>query len=228
MNNAQMLLFDEIGMSVGLTTCAFLLFWWLTHFAHLDTTLGDNSRQLYAMRLTGAACFVVAATVYLIFFEHPWPHAGWQLKLHPVFWLLLFPVIVLSFQASRRTQNLAQYPQLRKMHWDNSDFVKSAITWFLYLTAYEWLFRGILLPACLAGGLSLVSAVVLNTALYSLVHVPKGQTEVWAAIPFGIVVCWLTVATKSIWPALLLHLALAWTNEWSSWYFHPDMRRSTS
>jgi membrane protease YdiL (CAAX protease family) len=98
----------------------------------------------------------------------------------------------------------------------------------LYLAAYEWLFRGVLLPACLDGGLSVSSAIIINTALYSLVHVPKGRTEVWAAIPFGVAVCWLTIETQSIWSALLLHVALALTNEWSSWYFHPDMQKSSS
>lgn len=89
-----------------------------------------------------------------------------------------------------------------KALWDN------LIGWAIYLLGYEFLFRGVLL----FGSLQImgpIEAVVLNTALYAFAHLPKGNTETIGAIPFGIVLCWATIQTGSIWTAFILHYLLA-------------------
>jgi membrane protease YdiL (CAAX protease family) len=44
-----------------------------------------------------------------------------------------------------------------------------------------------------------------------------------ASIPFGIILCFITIKSNSIWPAIILHTVLALSNEWFSLYFHPKI-----
>ena len=55
---------------------------------------------------------------------------------------------------------------------------------------------------------------MVNTIIYSLAHVPKGNREALAAIPFGIILCYLTIKTETIWIAVFVHLALALSNDY--------------
>ncbi|MEZ5021390.1 MAG: CPBP family intramembrane glutamic endopeptidase [Bacteroidales bacterium] len=64
------------------------------------------------------------------------------------------------------------------------------------------LFRGVLLFG-LAKPLGPVVATAVNVILYSAAHIPKGKGETLGAIPFGMVLCILTLVSGTIWIALL-------------------------
>ncbi|RME04338.1 MAG: CPBP family intramembrane metalloprotease, partial [Bacteroidetes bacterium] len=107
--------------------------------------------------------------------------------------------------------------------WPRSVVVASAVTWVLYLLAYEFMFRGWLFFTCLdAMGPEL--AIVVNVSLYALVHVPKGFNETVGAIPLGALLCWLTMQTGTIWIAFLVHSIMALSNEWFSMYYTRKVR----
>lgn len=128
----------------------------------------------------------------------------------------------LGFLNARSAANQAMYPQMRVREWTIGLLLWSNFTWVLYLLGYETLFRGILfLPVLDHYGL--VVATVLNTAIYSLAHIPKGIKETLGAIPFGIIVCLGCHATGNIWFPFLIHCVMALSNEWFSIYLNPDM-----
>lgn len=102
----------------------------------------------------------------------------------------------------------ARYPELRLSVWRPSDLVLSASGWLVYLTGYEFLFRGLLLFSCYHY-LGLWPAIVINLALYSTLHLPKGLKEAIAAIPFGALLCYLTLESRSILPAIIIHTVQA-------------------
>jgi membrane protease YdiL (CAAX protease family) len=131
-------------------------------------------------------------------------------------------VVVMNLLNASRPANLAMYPQVRKKEWSVKLFVASALTWILYLIGYEFLFRGFLLFAALPV-MGLWPAIALNTAIYMLVHLPKGIKETLGAIPLGVILCYLTVQTGSIWIAVLVHIVMALSNEWLSLRAHPGM-----
>ena len=66
-------------------------------------------------------------------------------------------------------------------------------------------------------------AIAVNIALYSATHIPKGLDETLGAIPLGLVLCWLTLASGTIWIAFLVHVAMAWTNSLTALKHHPDI-----
>ncbi|HBP46032.1 MAG TPA: hypothetical protein DD635_09010 [Flavobacteriales bacterium] len=115
-----------------------------------------------------------------------------------------------------------QYPQVQAREWNRRTMAVNWLGWALYLTGYEFLFRGVLLFP-LVDALGSWPAVAINTVLYSATHVPKGRNEAIGAIPLGFLLCWVTLQTGSLWPAILVHIFMAWTNTTVRFLRHPEM-----
>lgn len=145
--------------------------------------------------------------------------SGKTLMYIGILWVILIPI---NLFAARRPENLKGYPQIRNAEWSTGTVVASASGWILYLLGYEILFRGLLLYACLPFGVW--PAIAINACIYSVAHIPKGAGETFGAIPFGIVICWMTLTTGSIMTAWVAHIGLALSNEWVSLSAHPEIR----
>jgi hypothetical protein len=115
----------------------------------------------------------------------------------------------------------ARYPQMKLTEWTRPLVLYNLLLWALFLVAYEFMYRGILLYSLLPYGMGI--AVTINAALYALTHVHKGLTETLAAAPFGVALCLLTVATGSFWTAALIHVSLAVGNGLGAVRFRPDI-----
>ena len=113
--------------------------------------------------------------------------------------------------------------QIRARIWTHKTVLLNIVGWALYLFGYEFLFRGILLFP-LAETLGVWPAIAVNIALYSTTHIPKGMQETIGAIPFGLVLSLLTLASGNIWIAFVVHLAMALTNSFTSLKYHPQMQ----
>lgn len=133
--------------------------------------------------------------------------------------LIIIPV---NYYNARSSRNLEMYPQIRSKIWSLQLLSLSAISWIAYLVAYEFMIRGFLLYSILPM-LGLWPAIMVNTLIYSLIHFHKGYKEVVAAIPLGILLCYLTYVTGNIWTAVFAHIILALSNEWFSIYLNPSI-----
>jgi membrane protease YdiL (CAAX protease family) len=82
----------------------------------------------------------------------------------------------------------------------------------LFLVAYEFFFRGVLLfdIAMMAG---ITISISINIIMYVILHLFDNRQTIIGAVPFGLLLCWLSWETQSIWPAVVLHLVLALTYE---------------
>ncbi|MFA9371891.1 MAG: CPBP family intramembrane glutamic endopeptidase [Labilibaculum antarcticum] len=140
-------------------------------------------------------------------------------------WGILFAAIIipLTLYNAKSPSNLAVYPQVRSKKWTLSTLLLSGLTWTGYLLFYEFLFRGFLLFACLRE-FGTVPAVAINMLIYSVAHIPKGKLETIGAIPLGLLLCVVTIATGSIWFAFLAHVIMALSNEWISLYHSKDIK----
>ncbi len=149
---------------------------------------------------------------------------GFHFLRPPPWWAYLsFPLILAGarFNASS-SKNLALYPQFRIERWTPRILVVNGISWVMFLIAYEFLFRGLLL----FGTLSVLDpqpAILLNCTLYAVAHLYKGPLETIGAIPLGALLCYLTIVTGNIWTAVVIHSFMALTNEWMSIRAHPGM-----
>lgn len=183
-------------------------------------------RQLYVQRFAGALIFgVLPMLIILLSGSTSYEEFGIKAPVSATYlWTMVLSLLIIPmnyFNAPKPT-NLEAYPQIREEYWTVSLLIQSAISWIIYLTAYEFLFRGFLFFTSISI-LGLWPAILFNTVIYSLVHYPKGYKEALGAIPLGIILCYLTYLTGSIWVAVFTHIILALSNEWFSLYHHPKM-----
>jgi membrane protease YdiL (CAAX protease family) len=114
------------------------------------------------------------------------------------------------------------YPQMKVDTWSIALWLFNAAGLGLYLLAYEFMYRGLFFVPMLEYGVGL--AVAVNTLVYMATHLHKGIGEAVAAVPFGIVLCLLTLETGSVLPAFLLHWLLAVGNSLGAIVRGPDYR----
>jgi len=127
--------------------------------------------------------------------------------------LLLFAVIVPYINVRSSKQN--PYPQFKIDNWNNQYKFLSYMTWILYLTGYEFMFRGILLFGTLEE-LGYYPAIILNVLLYAFVHIPKGGKEVLGCFILGPILCFSAVETNNIFVPIVLHVSVCLSNEYFS------------
>jgi len=134
-------------------------------------------------------------------------------------------VIVLFFSllTTPRHASLEQYPEVRVRFWRPNILFFSALWWMLYLTAFEFFYRGLLFQSLRLVLDNDVVAIAACTALYSLSHYFKLNRVTIASIIYGAVACYVVLKTGSLWPPVITHIALALSVEWLSIKHHFEM-----
>jgi hypothetical protein len=94
-----------------------------------------------------------------------------------------------------------------------SEVYRYAISRIIFLVAYEWFFRGLLLIS-FCEWLGNSWGITANVLFYSAIHFYKGRKEMIGCIPLGILLCVFTLWWHSVWPAIIFHLQIAIINEW--------------
>jgi membrane protease YdiL (CAAX protease family) len=226
--------FQLTTVSVASVGLLFLAYYFISKskylFSNLCNKFGEEQgqiRYILLQRLIGVICFgIIPVLIIFAFANGSLNKYGLALKngQETVIWLLIIsPVLIaVNYRAARNASNLAIYPQIRAKNWNLSLLALSALSWLVYLFAYEFMFRGFLFFSCL-GELDLVAAILINTSIYSLTHLPKGIKETIGAIPLGIVLCIATYRTETIWVAFGAHSVLALSNEWFSLKYNKEI-----
>jgi len=132
-------------------------------------------------------------------------------------------VIVVNLIRAGKPANLVHYPQIRVPEWNLRLLLTSSGGWIIYLLGYELMFRGFLLFGCIEV-LGIWPAIAINTAIYSFAHFFKGIGETVGAIPFGILMCVLTLHTGNFMLAFLVHCFLAVSNQTVALFAHPEIQ----
>ena len=82
----------------------------------------------------------------------------------------------------------------------------------IFLLFYEFFFRGVLLFTFIAET-TVLTAIGINILLYALLHCYSNRKELIGTFPFGLLLCVVTLLHHSVWPAVIIHLALAMSHE---------------
>lgn len=133
--------------------------------------------------------------------------------------ILALVIIPLGALNAKGKLHLKQYPKVRMTKWNNVEYITNLLSWGIYLLGYEYLFRGIFFLG-LIPFIGLYSAIGVNTVLYALAHLYKGNKETIGSIPLGIVLCYITWKTGTIWTAFASHWILASNNFIWSYYYN--------
>ena len=171
----------------------------------------------------GVVPFVVAS----LFFPFAGAEMGLKFSFSKLELILtggsLLLILVVNLLNAGRPANLEHYPQVRVKSWSWGLVIMHLAFWWAYLIAYEYFFRSFMLfPMVKYWGVA--PAIAINTALYSIQHIPKGLKETVAAVVLGIIVCYMSIATGSIFYAVIVHIALATSNFLIALRAHPEMK----
>jgi membrane protease YdiL (CAAX protease family) len=215
----------------------FVLYWFTAQsikikafFFAKNTYDKASIKHVFFTKVFGFFSMGVAPTILCLFFIPELSIADYGLTIIPktsmftVIWIvgLSFVVVPLAYFSAKKPKNLLNYPQIRAKFWTKKTLFINLLGWFLYLFGYEFLFRGTLLIP-LEEALGVWPAIAINVALYSATHIPKGLDETLGAVPLGIVLCLLTLASGTIWIAFIVHLAMAWTNSITALKYNPKI-----
>ena len=209
---------------LGVFTVSFLIYWKIFSSTHGDTI------KIIKARISGAILLgIIPTSVYLILTDYSFSDIGYVFVkgsgalIVTASVVLSLLAILLNFFNARNPENLKHYPQIREKFWDKRLLLLNAISWILYLIGYEMLFRGLLLFP-LIGIMGIWPAILVNVALYSATHIPKGLNEAVGAVLLGVILCSLTILSGSIWIAVFVHIALGLSNSFLSLRNHTDMK----
>ncbi len=227
---------EYLDSVVGITSAAvgFAIYWFLALSPKIKSSYFLKYKQdeawiryVFYQKMMGVVFLgIIPAIIALSFL--PYSLADYGLKLGDFYTSMIYTSIIclvialINFTGTKKARNLKIYPQMRLMKWDKKRILINSFAWVLYLFAYEFLFRGILLITCYHS-LGFWVAVAINLSFYSATHIAKGLGETVGAFPYGLLLCYLTIATGSVAVSFLTHVALALTNDYFSVYHSKEM-----
>ena len=121
-------------------------------------------------------------------------------------------VVLVNIKAGKQSENTKMYPQIRTPRWTLLLFAMNGLSWIVYLTAYEFLFRGYVFTSLLQST-TVENAFIISIVLYALAHLYKDEKEFLLSIPFGFILCYITLVTENVWASIIIHSALAISND---------------
>jgi membrane protease YdiL (CAAX protease family) len=122
--------------------------------------------------------------------------------------VILVLVPLLSLAIVRPGQSSTPHDVYHGLQTGSQEWFWYLVTTSVYMIVYEILLRGIILHY-LVDWVGISLAVTLNTLIYAAMHLVKDRREALLCVPLGIFICWITLYTKSIWPAAVLHVIMA-------------------
>jgi len=174
-------------------------------------------QSVYLRRTMGFVLLgVIPFFMALIFFDEPITAygIGFPSGKYAILWFLIPTAILVggSIFRSGKTIDTSYYPEVRRKTWTPRATIVNAGFWVLYLLGYEFAIRGVLFFSSLYA-FGLWPAIMINSVIYSLIHIFKGAKEAFGAFFLGILFCLITYYTNSLWIALIIHVLLAIIND---------------
>lgn len=208
-------------LSLALTCVTFLLF----HFHVYSKNKNEEGekinvvKQLVFQRTWGFVLFGIlpAVSIWVATGHSPvYFGAGAENFTDTLIWTAIFAAIVIPmvYLNSIYFKDAEEYGHFTSKDFNRDFLVNSAWSWTAYLLGYELLFRGFLLFST-AEVMPVELAIALNVVIYALVHLPKGAKQTFGALPFGLVLCIVTLHTGTIWVAFFTHVIMALTNDFA-------------
>lgn len=136
-----------------------------------------------------------------------------RLPILLLFFVLVFVCSYLSYVIFKKNE----FENIGSSQYNLSDAGIYFVIRITFLLCYEFFFRGVLFFTFLENN-SLFLAFTYSTLLYVIIHLFDSKKELLGTVPFGIVLCFFTYVTGSIWCAFLLHLTLSAIYEMAVFY----------
>ena len=121
---------------------------------------------------------------------------------------LLLVALPAGLSAAGMPAFVTEYPLAKAAGASTGQFITYQLAYgLLYYTAYEAFFRG-MLQFGLRRHIGDVGAILVQTAVTTLLHIGKPEGEIWSALFAGFLFGALAFRLRSIWPIWLIHWGL--------------------
>lgn len=117
------------------------------------------------------------------------------------------PIAVLVSYLSRGSEALAAVYPLGSPTLALGSFLPHLLGYLLYYIGFEYFFRGFMLLG-LEDRIGARTANALQAGIVTLAHLGKPPIELLAAYPASLIFGWMTLRSRSIWPAVAVHWAV--------------------
>jgi membrane protease YdiL (CAAX protease family) len=219
------------AIAIAASIVLYLLYYLVIVSSPLDgrrgTIAGVLAKRMAGVAILGGGSALVAS----LFLPFDAAALGLVLPIPPSTWLWTagasVVIVIGCIATAHKPENFDVYPEMRVPRWGVGPVAANFVSCCLYMFAYEFMFRGLLLFACLAA-MPAVLAIAINVVLYALAHAPKGPREALGAIPLGLVLCLSAIETGAIWAAFLIHVIMSQLNDYLAVRANPAMRFSVS
>ena len=124
---------------------------------------------------------------------------------------------------NQKNRPLTNSLQVDLKDWNLWFFTLNAFGWLIYLSAYEFLFRGILLFEC-TEHFGFSTAIVINCIIYSAIHMVYGKEQAIGALFFGALSCFLTLKFGTLYIPFFMHLSLSLFSDFFSIKYNPTLK----
>jgi membrane protease YdiL (CAAX protease family) len=169
-----------------------------------------NAGALQGLQIAG---IVWLGVIPIFTFDHSWPEIVFGKSIPGFFPAFIIALLLIAVILFARKQSESLFGKIisdqKPVKIFSQVFILRYVSLrFLFLCAYEIFLRGYLLPDSIHY-IGITKAVVLNVALYTLLHAPGDKKETIACIPFGILLCVICIWLNAVWPAIVLHVSLS-------------------
>ncbi len=174
-------------------------------------------KSVYFRRTVGFVLFgMIPLLIILFIFDQPISAYGFAFPSgkHAFFWFIcsfLF-IVIGSILRPKENVDISYYPEVRKDKWTRKDMAINIFFWSIYLLGYEIALRSMVFFSTLYA-FGLWPAIIINSLIYSFIHIFKGPKEAYGAFFLGIFFSLITYYTNSIWIVFIIHIPLAAIND---------------
>lgn len=228
---------NEAAISLGYFALAFMLYFFIPHasfFNSLAIRQGDSASKpeifVYFSRILGFVLLgLIPGIFFPLYYRNDPSYYGVTIPSGEgviLWWLIPLTIfLTMSLARPKKGVNINFYPQVRKEKWNVCRTLTNIFFWSIYLFGYEFAFRGLLFFTCLHA-FGLIPAIMINTAIYSISHIPKGAGEAFGAFFLGTLLCVIAFYTGSFLIPFVLHIILAVGNDVKAVIINPQMKFS--
>lgn len=179
----------------------------------IEILTGKSEPGVLLNRLIAGIFFLGIGTVHILFKRNMDADIFMSFhsdKLLHTWWILAAAAVTVGTLSAFKkiTNHTSITPSLPSSFLLSFGFIRT-----LFLIVYEFFFRGVLLFVMMED-FGMEAAVVINIIFYVLIHW-FNKTERYASVPMGLILCWVTLHYNSVWPAVFIHVALAWSHEFT-------------
>ncbi len=214
-------IFSDLKISIVLlgTLVFFYFYYYFAHSEYLKRKAPSELKLFLSRKLSGFIVLgVIPGILYFLIIKPAVSFKDMFNGNFPSSIYVIISLVTIIFLITYLNQKSNPHRSSLKMkisEWNFYLFGINALGWIIYLSAYEFLFRGILLFECYEN-FGFWPAIAINVVIYSAIHMVNSKEEAIGALFFGTIACYFTLWQGTILIPLMMHIALSLSSDYFS------------